>query len=197
LKAWGKENAPGVGYRSLCKRYKDWTDAGQPEPPPPLPPHINRSLSAPSCHTPGLGDARGGHNRKWTREQEELFVETMAKPVIEREGINNGGMRDLAKEFVEVIYKSTSREGPKTRSGPAVIIPSAPTGREWLTRVKREHGLFSGLCSFTRQIHVTDRDSVIARAFINQVRVGMYKYGAGGVIAMDETFWNLHPKIRL
>src|SRR5947209_2100120 len=83
LKAWVKENAPGVRYTTFHSRYKTWTDAGQPEPPPPLPSHINRSLSSPPCTIPGLGDGRGGHNRKWTREQEEQFAEVAVKPAVE------------------------------------------------------------------------------------------------------------------
>jgi len=84
MSEWVEENAPGVNYHTFRRRFLQWQDADCPHPPSAIP-IINRSLSQAPCHIPGLGDARGGHNRKWTREQEQQCAELILKPAI-REG---------------------------------------------------------------------------------------------------------------
>jgi hypothetical protein len=141
LKRWIRENASGVHYRTFLRRYQAWSKENKPPPPVPLPAGLNRSLSSPPCRIPGLGDGRGGHNRKWTREQEKLFVEMVVKPIINTEGISEVTVREEAAKFPELLYFNTSREG-KTRSSSATLLPPPPRGNEWVTRLKHEHGFF-------------------------------------------------------
>src|ERR1700730_12920115 len=67
---WLERNALGVRYKTFYHRYKQWKQADEPSPPPSIE-VTSLSLSSPPCHIPGIGDARGGHNRKWSREMEQ------------------------------------------------------------------------------------------------------------------------------
>src|SRR4051794_32591145 len=86
----------------------------------------SRSLTAPLCTTPGLGDKRGGHNKLWTDEQERDFIDVVVKPCYLRQGasISNSQLATLARQH----YNTNLHDPRMRRTRPA---PLFLCGREW------------------------------------------------------------------
>jgi hypothetical protein len=185
---WIQAHAAGINYHTFLRRHKQWITAGKPNSPDAVLPR-DRSLSLPSCRISGLGDGRGGHNKKWTDQQEHDFSELFIKPLYIRNGdsLSNEDLRVLAKQFWRQVICHSVRT---RRNGYHKFSASI----EWTTRMKREHDLYSGCSKLQRQKHLTDKTTAIAVAFIEKVRAAYHRLGAGAVIAMDETFWQLHMK---
>jgi hypothetical protein len=110
LKSWWREHAAGVDYGTFWRRHRKWKSASSPVPPPPLPSSTSHRLSASPCRIPGLGDGRGGHNRKWSREVEQQFADFILKPAIEKHPLSNDSIIEEAKKFVYTHYENSSRE---------------------------------------------------------------------------------------
>jgi hypothetical protein len=191
MKQFIHDNAPGINYKTFYKRYKKWTSNDSPQPVIPCYSLQSRSLSAPRCSTPGLGDLRGGHNKKWTDEQERQFVEQLVRPVYVETEQTNAGITNIDLKQLAVMNdrKNIAKRLFATRNSSSTILKA---GNSWITRMKKEHKLYTGESSTQRQKHKTDKTTAIAAAFIEKVRAAIHLLGPKYVIAMDETFWNLH-----
>jgi hypothetical protein len=197
MKHFIHDHAPGINYKTFYKRYKQWISNGSPSPTitPPSTPLCSRSLSSPRCSTPGLGDMRGGHNKKWTDQQEKEFVELLVKPLYVETDKTSAGITNLELKQLATMNdrNNISKRLFTTRSSSSLTFK---TGNSWVTRIKKEHRLYTGESSTERQKHITDKGTAVAIAFIEKVRAAIHILGEKNVIAMDETFWKLHMQTK-